>query len=240
MSRIVRSELLKLRTTRTALGFAAAGVLLVLLVVIVGILAGDPSNIPDKRSTLAVGNAIGPVLMLFGIVGATAEYRHRTAATAALVVPQRLRLTTGRMLAFGLAGLLVGALLLVVAMVIGIPLLGGTRGPSLAFSDYARIVGGGLLTCSLAAMLGVGIGVLIANQVAAVVGALVWLFIAEPSIGIASRTVREYLIGDSFSALGGASGRHLLSFGVALLVVGGWTVGALAVAALVDSRRDIG
>jgi ABC-2 type transport system permease protein len=239
MIAIVRAELLKLRTTRTALGFATAGILLVLLVVLVGILAGDPVTIVDKRRDLSVGDPLFVVLLVFGVVGATAEYRHRTVAPAALIVPQRMRLTVGRLLAYGLAGLLVAAAMLVVALAIGIPLLSSTQGPSLGGGDYARAIGSGLLTCTLATMLGVSIGVLVANQVAAVVGTLVWLFVIEPLISVASRTAGEYTFGQSLSAIGGNTGRHLLGFGAACAVSVAWTAVLLAVAVAVDRRRDI-
>lgn len=239
MTALLRAEVLKLRTTRTALGFAIAGVLLVLLVVLAGILAGHPKTIDDKRSILSVGDTLYVVLLVFGVVGATAEYRHRTIAPELLIVPNRLRVTVGRMLAYGLAGLAVGAVMLIVAMAIGIPLLGSTSGPSLSSSDYAQAVGSGLLTCAMATMLGVSIGVLVASQVAAVVGTLVWLFVVEPIIGVLDRTAGEYTFGQALSALGGNTGRHLLGFGAACAVSVAWTVVLLTFAAVIDSRRDI-
>jgi ABC-2 type transport system permease protein len=239
MTALVRAELLKLRTTRTALGFAIAGVLLVILVVLVGTLAGNPVTIADKRRILSVGDPLFVVLLIFGVVGATSEYRHRTVAAAALIVPHRLRLTVGRMLAYALAGLLVALVMIVVALVIGIPLLSSTQGPALQAGDYARAIGSGLLACTMATTLGVGIGVLVASQVTAVVGTLIWLFVIEPLIGVASRTAGEYTFGQSLSAMSGTGGRHLLGFWAACGVSAAWTLALLAIAAVVDRRRDI-
>jgi len=92
MTRRIRAEILKLRTTRTALGFAAAVAILTLAIVLLTILSGKPTSVPDKRSSLAVGSTISAVLLLFGVVGAGAEYRHRTLAPALLVAPGRGRL----------------------------------------------------------------------------------------------------------------------------------------------------
>ena len=39
--------------------------------------------------------------MVFGVVGATGEYRHRTVAPAVLIAPDRLRLLVARALAYG-------------------------------------------------------------------------------------------------------------------------------------------
>jgi ABC-2 type transport system permease protein len=90
------------RTTRTALGFAIASVLLVLAYVLVSFLAGDPTTASEKRDALNVGGVLSIPLLLFGIVGATGEYRHRTLAPAVLIAPDRMRLTGARLLAYAL------------------------------------------------------------------------------------------------------------------------------------------
>ena len=143
------------------------------------------------------------------------------------------------MVAYGLAGLVVGGLMLVVAFVIGIPLLSGQSGPSLAGSDYARAIGGSLLACGLGAMLGVAIGVLVANQVAAVIGTLIFLFVAQPLITAASSSVGKFLFGNALTDVGGRGLAHKLPFGAAVAVILAWTVLALALAGWVDDRRDI-
>jgi len=129
VSRLVSGELIKLRTTRTALGFTAAVVVLTLAIVLLTILAGDPKTIADKRSALAVGSSISALLLVFGVVGAGAEYRHRTLAPALLVAPGRGRLLAARVIAYGLAGLIIGIVMTVVALAIGVPLLAGQPGP---------------------------------------------------------------------------------------------------------------
>ena len=48
MTRLLSGELLKLRTTRTAIGFAVAAIALVLLVVLLSILAGDPRTVAGQ------------------------------------------------------------------------------------------------------------------------------------------------------------------------------------------------
>jgi hypothetical protein len=239
VTRVLGSELLKLRTTRTALAFACAGVLLAVLTVLVGILGGDPKTIVDKRSAISIGQSLSALLLLFGVVGATSEYRHRTVAPGALIVPARVRLSVGRMVAYGIAGLVVAVVLLVVAFALGIPLLGSRSGPSLRTGDYVRAAGGSVLVCWLGAMLGVAVGVLVANQVAAVVGTLVYIFVAEPLINAASHSVGKLLPGSALAAAGGSNSSHLLALGPAVVAILAWTAIFLAAAAWVDRRRDI-
>jgi len=239
VTRLISGELIKLRTTRTALGFASAIALLTLANVLLGILAGDPKTVDDKLEALAVGNTNSALLLFFGIVGAGAEYRHRTLAPALLIAPRRVRLLAARIVAFGFAGLAIAALMLAVAFAIGLPLLAGQPGPDLAGSDYLLPVGGGLLACALTSMLGVGAGTLIAKQVPAVIGAMVWLFILEPLVDLVSHDALKFTIGQTAGAVGGGTSGDLLDWGPAFLVLVGWTALFALAGVLVDQRRDV-
>ena len=232
MSRLVRGELLKLRTTRTALGFTAAVVLLTLAVVLITILAGDPKTIADKRSAMAVGGGISALLLVFGVVGAGAEYRHRTLAPALLVAPGRAlaRRRDDRLRLAGLdhrhrhdprrAGL-------------GVPLLAGQPGPDLAAATTCgrgRRARGLLLT----AMLGVGVGTLVGSQVPAVIGDMVWIFVLEPLSGLIDHIVK-FTVGQTATSLGGRYRRRRAAMGRRVPRHARWTAVFLLAAALVDA-----
>jgi ABC-2 type transport system permease protein len=237
--KLLRGELVKVRTTRTALGFGVAAVLLVLAVVLVSILAGDPTTLTDKRGALNVGGALSIPLLLFGIVGATGEFRHHTLAPAVLIAPDRARLTLARVGAYALTALVVGIAMVAVALVLGVPLLGGQSGPDLAGADYTRMIAGGLLAAVLAVALGTGIGVLVRNQVAGVVGTLIWLFIVEPLTPLIYGKLRGYGILNAAGAVGGSVTHDTLSWGAAVGVLVAWAVVFLVAALAVDRRRDI-
>ncbi len=239
MTALVRGELIKGRTTRTALGFAAAAVLLVLATVVISALASDPTSLEDKRRVVNFGGTLSAVLLIFGVVGASSEYRHRTLAPALLIAPDRTRVDLARTSAYALAALLIGLPMLLVAFGLGIPLLGGTRGPDLAGSDFLRAAGGGLLASVLAAVLGVGVGILVRNQVAGVVGSLVWFFIVEPLLTALSPDLGHYSVGQAATAVGGTTGEMYLSFGSALAVLAAWAAVFVAVGVAVDRRRDV-
>jgi ABC-2 type transport system permease protein len=235
---LLQGEMLKVRTTRTALGFAAAAVLLVLAVVLITILAGDPTTSQEKRDALNVGGALSVPLLLFGIVGATGEFRHRTIAPAVLISPHRGRLTLARLIAYVVTAALVGVAMVVVALVIGLPLLSGQPGPGMESSDYTAVIGGGILTAMLCCALGVGVGVLVRNQVAGVVGALVWLLILEPLLPLIADDLAKGSILNAAGTLGGADSDEL-SWAGALLVLGVWAGVFMVAGLLVDSRRDV-
>jgi hypothetical protein len=238
VSRLVAGELIKVRTTRTALGFAAAALLFVLLMVFISILAGDPKTITNKQDSLNFGNITSFVLMLLGAVGATGEFRHRTLAPAVLIAPDRLRLFLARTVAYAGTALAVGIVLGIVTFAIGIPLLGGTDGPDLTGGDLTKIAVGGLIEIPLYTAIGVGFGTLVRNQVFAVVSLLVWISIGEPLLGLLGDNVDNYLIGSTMSRIG-AGGDDQVGFGAAILVAVAWTVVVCAIGAFVDRRRDV-
>ncbi len=237
MTRLINGELIKVRTTRTALGFGLASVLLVLALVLISFLAGDPTTVDDKREALNVGGVLSVPLLIFGIVGATGEYRHRTIAPAVLIAPGRTRLTVARLIAYVLTGLLFGAVMVVVALVVGLPLAGG--GEDLAGSDLLTIAGGGLLVAALTVALGVGVGVLVRNQVAGVVGALIWLFILSPVLGLIDEDLPDYTTLPAAGVVGGASDPSGPSYGTAVVVLVAWAAVFFAAGLYVESRRDV-
>jgi MFS family permease len=240
MTRLLSGELIKLRTTRTAIGFGAAGLLLALAATLLTILTGDVTSLDQKRDALNFGGGIGILFLLFGAVGATGEFRHRTLAPAVLIAPDRLRLVLARIGAYKLAGLAFGLVIAVVTLGIGLALMGGEPGPELTGSDYVKIGVGGLLDVVLAAAIGVGVGTLVRNQVAAVIGILVWLTILEPLTGLISDNITQYTLGSTLDRVGrGFAPSDEPSWGVSILVLVAWAVVACVLGAAVDRRRDV-
>jgi ABC-2 type transport system permease protein len=82
MTALLRGELIKATTTRTLLGYAALGLVIAVASVVAASLTDNLSTVTDKQGAIA-GWPI--LLLLLGLVGAAGEYRHRTAAPAALV-----------------------------------------------------------------------------------------------------------------------------------------------------------
>jgi ABC-2 type transport system permease protein len=237
MMPLLRGELLKVRTTRTAFGFGAASVLLVVAYVLVSMLADEPRSVEAQRDAFNVGGVLSVPLLLFGIVGATGEYRHRTLAPAALIAPGRTRLTLARLLAYSITALLVGVAMLAAALAIGIPLL-PSDAADLAGSDYRSVIAGGLLAAVLSTAFGVGVGILVRNQVASVVGMLVWLFILAPLLSLIGDQLSEYTTLAAAARVGGSTGPEL-SYETALLVLFAWPAVFITAGLLVDHRRDI-
>ena len=194
MTNLIRGEAIKMRSTRTAIGFTIAGIALMLLVVLISTLAGEPSSVSAKRDAITIA-PVGILFVVFGVVGATGEYRHRTVAPAVLIAPDRLRLLVARALAYGVTAAAVALAMLAVAFAVGIPLMAGNDGASLELADYAGLLGGGLLSAALGAIMGVGFGALVGNQVAGVVSVLLYIFVIDGLIGVANADLIPYTVG---------------------------------------------
>ena len=238
MKNLIRGEAIKLRSTRTAIGFTIAGVALMLLVVLVSTLADDPSTVSAKRDSVTVA-PLFILFVVFGVVGATGEYRHRTIAPAVLIAPDRLRLLLARALAYAVTAAGVALVMLIVSFAIGIPLMAGNGGDSLAFADYAGLVGGGLISAALGGVLGVGYGALVGNQVAGVVSVLVYLFVVDGLIGLAKEDLIPYTIGTAAPALGGLKIDEAFGFLGSLAVLAGWTLLFLGAGLAREQRREV-
>lgn len=238
MINLIRGEAIKMRSTRTAIGFMIAGVALTLLVVLVSTLADEPSTVNAKRDAITVA-PLFILFVVFGVVGATGEYRHRTVAPAVLIAPDRLRLLSARALAYAVTAAGVALVMQVVSFAIGIPLMSGNEGDALAFADYAGLLGGGLLSAALGGMLGVGFGALVGNQVAAVVSVLVYLFVVDGLIGVAKSDLIPYTLGTAAPALGGLSIDEAFGFLGSLAVLAVWTLLFMGLGLLRESRREV-
>jgi ABC-2 type transport system permease protein len=239
MSRLLAGELIKVRTTRTALGFGLAAVLLVLAAVLISILTSDLESVQSKVDAVNFGGGIAFVLLVFGAVGSTGEFRHRTLAPAVLIAPDRLRLVIARIAAYSLTALVFAVAMAVVAFAVGLPLLAGEPGPQPTSAEYVRVVAGGVLAVVLAAAIGVSFGTLVRNQVAAVVGILVWIMILEPLLMLLIKErASRYLLGPALGRLG-EGGNDEIGFAGSLLVLVAWAVVLCAVGLVVDRRRDV-
>lgn len=181
MTRLVHSELLKLRTTRTArvlLTLAAAGT--AALVAIVLLLAGRPGQPalgPDALRLLVLVPAQPLTLaaLVLGVLGMAGELRHGTATSTFLVTPKRGRVVAAKLAAAAVTGLAMAAASSAAVLAVGLPWL-RAKGIEVAIADagVAARVAGLAVAVALYAVLGTGLGALLRNQVAAVVVGLLW------------------------------------------------------------------
>jgi ABC-2 type transport system permease protein len=245
VTRVVASELLKLRTTRTFYGLAGSALALVALAVVLPLaIESDFSSEQDVRSVLSSAGVAGLIALILGVVFSAGEYRHGTIAWTLLVTPARLLVATGQAVACAVAGAAVAAVAAGFTAAVALPWLEAKDAPSLRGGELLGIFLGGVLYGALAAAFGAGLGALLRNQVVAVVLVLVLVFVVDPSlVAIFDGYDKFSLSGLGTSITGGSEedfgGEELLPSGVATLVWVGYTAVLIGAAALLTSRRDI-
>ncbi len=181
MTRLISSELLKLRSTRTAVALIASVVGLVVLIGLIATLTADFER--DEVQTvdlLGIAGFAQVFALILGILAVTTEFRHGTVTPSLTVAPDRVRLVLAKLVAHLLAGLVLG--ILAVGLTAAIVLVGLSSrdiDTGLTSGDIAKVVAGLILATALWAALGVGIGALVRNQVGAIVGALGWVLLVE-------------------------------------------------------------
>jgi ABC-2 type transport system permease protein len=237
MTALIRGELIKTATTRTLFGYAALGVaLMVANVVIVTQFSDELDNVSDKREAIA---GLPILLLLLGIVGAAGEYRHGTAAPAALVAGRdRGQLLLARAGAYAVTGIGLAALMAAVSLALGLPLLASEPGRGLGSGDVAAVAGGSLVAAALSAIMGVTVGALVRNQVAAVIGTLILIFVVTPLLNVVNQTAVEFTPFGAAAVLAGEPNEKL-SWGGAALMLGAWTAPLLMAALAAERRRDV-
>lgn len=182
MSRALSSELLKLRTTRTFYALVGSSLGLVLLIVGVGAATGDwDGNItPPGVDLLGVAGLAQMFALVLGILAVTSEFRHGTITPSLLVVPDRNRLMSAKLVVHLLAGLAFGVLTVGLTLVLA-SVVFGMRDIDAGITGEVILEDGvgNVLAIALYAALGVGIGAVVRNQVGAIVGTLAYVFVIE-------------------------------------------------------------
>ncbi|RBY81961.1 ABC transporter permease [Geodermatophilus sp. TF02-6] len=254
MTRLVRAEWTKLLTTRVWIGLLLGACLLAggFAALITG-LAGRPDGPPavgtPQYEQLALSNASNAVALalILGVIGMTQEYRHRTATPTFLTTPRRGRVVTAKLVAYALAGVPF-ALVVVAVTAVVVVLYAGARGaaPSLT-GDNLQVMADAGLAIVLYAVIGVGLGALLRNQVGAIVGALVYLYVVEPLLSAFQATagVYKWLPGGALEAMTatfrgpGAAAPDLLERWQGALVLLGYGLVAALLGTLFAVRRDV-
>lgn len=206
MTALVRTELLKLRTTRVPL------VLLVVTLAVTVAVTAMVLNAPPEAFDLTGAERILPLAQLsflhvfsfgLGIVMLAGEYRHRTIRQTLLVTPVRGKVLTAKLIAALVPGLVLGVLATVVALAIGAVWL-TSRGVdvSLAARELLLAVLGSLGVMTLSAPLGVAVAAVIPRQSAAVIAYLLWLQFGKGAIDRWLPTVTRYLPDEALLAFG--------------------------------------
>ncbi len=246
MTAQLRSELRKLRTTRTNLGLLLGLVALILFGVVAGAFSSeaDLSNLEAQRELIGNGAFAAVFAAMIGVLAMTSEFRHGTIRATFVFTPARMRVVVAKAAASFLVGIGFGALGAGLALGTGV-LLVRARGYDVLIDagDVRKLLLGTIAMSALWAALGVGLGALVRNQVLAIVGLFAWVFVVEILIFQYLPGVGRYAPGAAGTAMTGDtvgdSSVHLLSAPLGAAVLAAYTCALALAGGLALSRRDV-
>ena len=248
----VRSEVRKIFTTRMWWGmalavFALGGLIAVLFATLVpGSDTGRGGRLPTLENPQMVttvytaGLSISRLLILaVGIMAIGAEYRHKTITSTFLATPKRVQVMGAKVITLIGVGVFYGLVHLLSAVGVGATIV-ASKGFSPWPDGTLRVMLLSLLVLGCWALIGLGVGILIPNQVAALMIAIGAAWILEPILTLLMQTqswggsVSQFLPGQATSAMvseiAGGGNDQLLS----------WWAGALVLAAYAAVLAGIG
>jgi ABC-2 type transport system permease protein len=226
----IRTELLKVRTTRlwwVMLGLmivTVAGLTALLAALIDSTTSDDPAagGGPVVGTSIVYSMAVGfgyvfPLIM--GTLSVTGEFRYQTLTPTYLSEPRRGVVVAGKTVGQFVTGLVFGIVTVAVAVGVGagtLAVLG--NGTGLGEGSIERSLALSPLALGLWAVIGVGLGALIRNQVAAIVVIIAFNQIIDPILraalsGLGGHGVVKFLPTSAAESMSGGGLGSLLSPG---------------------------
>jgi hypothetical protein len=242
---LVRSELRKLFTTQVWFWLLIGTLALTALGIVATILSdGAEGNTNPRLSTVAgqrnlfAGSSSGLIFVcVLGILAMTAEYRHLTVTPTFLATPRRNLVIVAKLITYTLVGLLYAVLSALLVVAIAVPWLSAKNiDVSLTDNRIPLVLLASVAVVAIYGIVGVGVGALIRNQIAAVSVTLVYLFILQNLLSVIPGVKHAYkfLPGGASNALTQVTqnntdllepwqgGVLLAAYGVAFAVLASW------------------
>jgi ABC-2 type transport system permease protein len=248
MRALVHAEVLKLRT-RTAAWLLLATLGLMALTITFTVGDTNASVSLDDPGLLAgiVGISFGVPevwVVLLGGLAFTQEFRYGTITSTYLGEPRRTRVLVAKWLSVALASVVITIATLALSATFGIALISSRNGDVTLATQFWQMAGAALVVMAAYGVIGVAVGALVRNQIAAVVGVLVWMLAVEQTVIAAFPAIGRWMPGgatNAFLQLGSALSLDgkLLSAPVGGLVLLGYTAVAVTLALLLTPRRDV-
>lgn len=267
MRTALAGEWRKLVTTRMwwLLAIVMLGYLAFLGAVMAFSLTTDPSGMSGGDAQPLDGHAVAQTVytlavtlgyvfpLVIGALSMTGEYRHRTIAPTLLAEPRRGMVLLAKLVVGLGLGVVYGVVGLIGSVLGALPFL-LTKGDGLFLGqpDILRTMAFTVIAVAIWCPIGVGLGTLLTNQVAAVVVILAFTQFVEPILRIGLTAVdalsgaQKFLPGAAAEALAGASlystsgMLDLLSRWQGALVLLGYAILFALIARFTTLRRDIG
>lgn len=241
---LLRAELLRLRTAQSTWTLLAMTALASLALVVLTLSRLDAHELAGPRGVRAVltigAGAASFFALALGVVGMAGEYRHSTIGQALLAAPKRWPVVVAKLLAHGLAGLLLGIVALALTFAAGVPgLAGEDAGVSYSSALVRSVVAGTLIAPALFGAIGVGLGALVPDQRLALGAGLGWMLLVDSLAMSLVPQVGRLLPGGALTSLLRSQTQDVLAPGAAALLLLAYALAFAAAGVFALRRRDL-
>jgi ABC-2 type transport system permease protein len=238
---LLASEARKAASTPLTYGFLAA--ILALTALNTSLSLSDATAHLDTaagvRHAFSAGRDFLFLFIALGAVGAAGEFRHGTAVPTFLATPARWRVLAGKLAAHLGLGAIVAAACVAVQMAIALPWIAGhASGVTPWSAAVLEPAVGSILSGGAYCALGVAVGMLVRNQIVAIVVTLGWFAVAEGALATFAPDVSRFLPGGLFSGADNPS-TNLLPLPVAAAVLAAYVAALSLLAVRTTLRHDI-
>ena len=254
MTGLLRAEVRKIFTVKLWWGMLLGSMGFAALAVVAQIASNGaarsgalPLTSAQTQQSIFASAASGEIFsVIVGIILITTEYRHFTSRPTFLIEPRRGRVILAKVATSAMVGLLYGTCSVAITVAIAAPWLAAKQVSIGWVSDQVLLVLlGGLTVGVVFAVLGLGVGVLMRNQIAAVIATLAYLFVVEPLTTVIP------VVKEVYRFLPGAAGAALTAYGTTRngitllqpwqggLLLFGWGLLLALAGYLLSVRRDV-
>ncbi|HZD74478.1 MAG TPA: ABC transporter permease [Actinomycetota bacterium] len=258
MTGLIRSELRKWWTTRMWFGLTLGGMLAVAVITLITALtagSGGGDNGPvtpplsdpaQVRTVYGTAFGIGSLFtLILGVIAICGEFRHQTITATFLASPRRSRVVQAKVVSIVLVSAMSGILMIATGLLVGAIVI-SARGfqTRLGSGDIQQALVLMLLGLVVWSVLGLGVGTLLKNQVAAILVVVGFTFIAEPLLQVGLNalgwfSVSKFLPGQATMAMVRTTGEHLQSWWGGTLTLLLYAAVAAALGTFLALRRDV-
>lgn len=236
--RLLRSELLKLRTVRTTWTMLGIGLLAEAL--FAGLYVGLVSlaDVGPIDEVLTGTGLLMLMLLVLGVLAITTEFRHGTASTTFLAEPRRYPVMAAKLGAVLLMGVVAGLGYVVVNGGLALPLFESREGSLPSTGDIVSVYAGVVASFALLGAFGLGVGAIVRNQVGAIIAAFAFFFVLSSLPELLPGDIGDYFPAQAIGSLHGLP-EEGLSQVTGGLVLAGWSLALVLIGTLLIRHRDL-
>lgn len=245
MTRLIRSEIRKLATTKMPLAFLAVLVVIAALNAFAVISGTDMdgsktfiSTEADQQSLMAFAFNAFMGAGLFGAIAVSREYSHHTVVPTYLASPRRHRAVLAQFTAVALGGCvlsIIGALMTVAAVAVSLP--STEYGFLVSFDNVIRVIAASAFAGAAGAVLGAGIGDIVRNVGGAVTSTVFIFFVAPPLVVQLANGTASWMPATLAAVISGTLDD--VSAPAALLGLATWAAIPAIIGLVAVQRRDV-